>query len=91
MPSPANREPVLSPSVSKPPSQAQGSRRCPTTGHASKDAFNFLATGGSIHNKKEYVQWVAGAKREETRQKRMATTVAWQAEGKSRNWKYEGK
>ena len=43
----------------------------------------------SYSHKKEYVQWIAEAKREETRQKRIATTMAWLAEGKPRNWKYE--
>jgi uncharacterized protein YdeI (YjbR/CyaY-like superfamily) len=40
-------------------------------------------------HKKEYVEWVTEAKTEETRQKRLATSVEWLAEGKSRNWKYE--
>jgi uncharacterized protein YdeI (YjbR/CyaY-like superfamily) len=40
-------------------------------------------------HKKEYVQWVADAKTQETRQRRLDTTVEWLAEGKSRNWKYE--
>jgi hypothetical protein len=40
-------------------------------------------------HKKEYVEWVTEAKTEETRDRRMATTVEWLAEGKSRNWKYE--
>ena len=40
-------------------------------------------------HRKEYVQWVTEAKTEETRQKRLATSVEWLAEGKSRNWKYE--
>lgn len=44
----------------------------------------------SYSHKKEYVQWVVEAKREETRQKRTETTLTWLAEGKSRNWKYEG-
>jgi len=39
--------------------------------------------------KREYCQWIAEAKREETRAKRVATAVEWIAEGKSRNWKYE--
>ncbi|MEK7263939.1 MAG: YdeI/OmpD-associated family protein [Bacteroidota bacterium] len=49
-----------------------------------------LATfeGFSYSNKKEYVEWVTEAKTEETRNKRMATTVEWLAEGKVRNWKY---
>jgi uncharacterized protein YdeI (YjbR/CyaY-like superfamily) len=33
--------------------------------------------------------WIAGAKREETRRSRLATTITWLAEGKARNWKYE--
>jgi hypothetical protein len=39
--------------------------------------------------RKEYCEWVADAKREETRDKRVATAVEWIAEGKGRNWKYE--
>jgi len=38
---------------------------------------------------RDYVDWVAGAKREETRTKRLVQTVEWLAEGKRRNWKYE--
>jgi uncharacterized protein YdeI (YjbR/CyaY-like superfamily) len=40
-------------------------------------------------HKKEYVQWIEEAKTEATRNKRLATTVEWLSEGKSRNWKYE--
>jgi uncharacterized protein YdeI (YjbR/CyaY-like superfamily) len=39
--------------------------------------------------RREYVDWVTEAKREETRAKRLAQTVEWLAEGKKRNWKYE--
>ena len=39
--------------------------------------------------RREYCQWIDEAKREETREKRVATAVEWIAEGKSRNWKYE--
>jgi uncharacterized protein YdeI (YjbR/CyaY-like superfamily) len=39
--------------------------------------------------RREYSEWIADAKREETRDKRVATTLEWIAEGKSRNWKYE--
>ena len=39
--------------------------------------------------KREYVEWVAEAKREETRNKRIAQAVEWIAEGKQRNWKYQ--
>ena len=43
----------------------------------------------SYSHKKEYVQWIEEAKTEPTRNKRLATTVEWLSEGKSRNWKYE--
>ena len=42
----------------------------------------------SYSHKKEYVEWVTEAKTEETRNRRLATTIAWLTEGKSRNWKY---
>lgn len=42
----------------------------------------------SYSNKKEYVQWVAEAKTEETRHSRLETAVEWMSEGKPRNWKY---
>ncbi|HOX27036.1 MAG TPA: YdeI/OmpD-associated family protein [Candidatus Krumholzibacteria bacterium] len=38
---------------------------------------------------REYVEWITSAKREATRAERVATAVAWLAEGKRRNWKYE--
>ncbi|HUY93989.1 MAG TPA: YdeI/OmpD-associated family protein [Terracidiphilus sp.] len=39
--------------------------------------------------KREYVDWIAEAKRDETRRKRIAEAVEWIAEGKQRNWKYQ--
>lgn len=39
-------------------------------------------------HRREYVEWIAEAKTEETRAKRLATTLEWLAEGKPRNWKY---
>jgi uncharacterized protein YdeI (YjbR/CyaY-like superfamily) len=40
-------------------------------------------------HQREYIEWISQAKREETRQKRIAATLAQVAEGKSANWKYE--
>jgi uncharacterized protein YdeI (YjbR/CyaY-like superfamily) len=45
----------------------------------------------SPSHKREYVEWITGAKQEATRAKRLAQAVEWIAEGKSRNWKYERK
>ena len=39
--------------------------------------------------KREYVEWIADAKRAETRDKRIATAIEWISEGKQRNWKYQ--
>lgn len=39
--------------------------------------------------RREYVEWIADAKREETKAKRVAQAVEWIAEGKARNWKYQ--
>lgn len=39
--------------------------------------------------KKDYVEWITEAKTEATRDKRLATTIEWLAEGKARNWRYE--
>ncbi len=42
----------------------------------------------SYSHQKEYVEWLTSAKREETRQKRLATALTWIAQGKPQNWKY---
>jgi uncharacterized protein YdeI (YjbR/CyaY-like superfamily) len=39
--------------------------------------------------RREYIEWITEAKRPETRQTRLATTIQWVATGKRRNWKYE--
>ena len=44
--------------------------------------------GFSYTNKKEYLDWLTEAKREETRSQRLQTAIAWLGEGKVRNWKY---
>ncbi len=47
--------------------------------------FEKLAPG----YRREYVEWIAEAKRPETRAKRLATALDWIAKGRSRNWKYQ--
>ena len=42
-------------------------------------------------HKREYIEWITEAKREDTRAQRLATTLEWLAEGKPRNWKYSSK
>ena len=43
----------------------------------------------SPSQRREYAEWVADAKTDATRAKRVGTAVEWLAEGKARNWKYE--
>lgn len=40
-------------------------------------------------HRREYVEWIADAKRPETRDKRIVQAIEWLAEGRKRNWKYE--
>jgi uncharacterized protein YdeI (YjbR/CyaY-like superfamily) len=42
----------------------------------------------SYSHKKEYVDWITGAKRDETRQRRLKTAIQWLGQGKPQNWKY---
>lgn len=48
-------------------------------------AWEGLAPG----HRREYLEWITGAKREETRARRLATAIEWLAEGRRRNWRYE--
>lgn len=50
-----------------------------------KKAFESFAPG----HRREYLEWVAEAKQDATRHKRIATALEWIAQGKRRNWKYE--
>jgi uncharacterized protein YdeI (YjbR/CyaY-like superfamily) len=50
---------------------------------AAKTFHNF-----SPSHRREYIEWIIEAKRDETRQQRIATTLEWLREGKTRNWKY---
>jgi uncharacterized protein YdeI (YjbR/CyaY-like superfamily) len=43
----------------------------------------------SPSHKREYVEWIIDAKREETRGKRIQTAIHWMTSGKSRHWKYQ--
>ena len=50
-------------------------------------AEHFAAMSPS--HRREYIEWITEAKREETRERRIATTIEWLSEGKGRNWRYE--
>lgn len=52
-----------------------------------KIAANIFGNFSPSH-KKEYIEWINEAKTQETKNKRIATTIEWVAENKPRNWKY---
>ncbi|MEM9311335.1 MAG: YdeI/OmpD-associated family protein [Pseudomonadota bacterium] len=39
--------------------------------------------------RRDYIDWITSAKREATREKRVAEAAQWISEGKRKNWKYE--
>jgi uncharacterized protein YdeI (YjbR/CyaY-like superfamily) len=45
--------------------------------------------GFSPSARREYVDWIAEAKQDKTRAKRIADAIEWLNEGKRRHWKYE--
>jgi hypothetical protein len=47
-------------------------------------------TAMSASHRREYIEWLVDAKRDETRRKRLSTAIEWIGEGKSKEWKYRG-
>ena len=45
--------------------------------------------GFSPSARRDYLEWIADARQDSTRAKRIATAVEWLAEGKKRHWKYQ--
>lgn len=56
---------------------------------ARDDAAATVFNGFPPSCRREYCEWIAEAKRPETKAKRVAEAVSWIREGKRRNWKYE--
>jgi uncharacterized protein YdeI (YjbR/CyaY-like superfamily) len=81
--SPAPRKPKHAP---KPPPELHPEFAVALDGAPkAKAAFDSFAPS----HRREYLEWVAEAKRDETRRTRIATAIEWLSEGKKRNWKYE--
>lgn len=45
--------------------------------------------GFSPSARRDYIEWLVEAKREDTRARRLAQAVEWMAEGRTRHWKYQ--
>jgi len=83
---------VKLPSISKPTARETKQLKTPPyfikelkKNKTAEKVFNEFTPG----KKKEYIEWFEDAKTEITRNKRMAQAIAWIAEGKTRNWKYQ--
>jgi uncharacterized protein YdeI (YjbR/CyaY-like superfamily) len=81
-PAPRKPKPMAKPAPELHPEFEQALRGAPKA-RAALDGFPPGA-------RREYLEWIAGAKRDETRRKRIATAIEWLGEGKRLNWKYEG-
>ncbi len=55
----------------------------------SNPAAKATLDGFSPSARRDYLEWIADAKQDATRAKRIATAVEWLAEGKKRHWKYQ--
>jgi len=76
LPRSAKRKPLV-----KPPAELVAAFKKSPKAKATYDAF-------SPTNRREYVEWITGAKQQATRQRRLAQAIQWMAQDKPRNWKY---
>ncbi|HEX7705323.1 MAG TPA: YdeI/OmpD-associated family protein [Thermoanaerobaculia bacterium] len=78
--------------LSRPPRKAPVALEVPTDLQAALEAN--AAAGTTFANffpshRREYIEWINEAKQQATRERRLATTIEWLAEGKAMNWKYK--
>ncbi len=52
---------------------------------SARTTFDALPPSG----RRDYLEWIVGAKADATRARRLATSIEWLAEGKPRMWKYQ--
>lgn len=83
--------------VSARPKTARTSKPAP---RVPTDLRNALATSQkaraawttfSPSHRREYIEWITDAKRPDTRERRVATTLEWLILGRHRNWQYESR
>jgi uncharacterized protein YdeI (YjbR/CyaY-like superfamily) len=84
-----NEQSVKTPSARKtapkpPPAAPEDLAAALQQNQAARATFEAFPPG----QKREYIEWLTEARREETRRKRLAQAIEWLVEGKPRNWKY---
>ena len=57
--------------------------------HRLCQALEAVLEGFPPSAQRDYLEWIADAKQDSTREKRIATAVEWLSEGKRRHWKYQ--
>jgi uncharacterized protein YdeI (YjbR/CyaY-like superfamily) len=80
-PPPRRPKPAAKPSPMMHPALAAALDKAPKA-KAALDGFPPSA-------QRDYLNWIAEAKQDSTREKRIATAIEWLSEGKRRHWKYE--
>ena len=83
-----NESGVKQPRAKKPAATLEVPRELQQALKSNKKAASAFEKFPPSH-KREYAQWIAEAKGEDTRARRVKTAIEWIAEGKGRNWKYE--
>ena len=79
-------KPAMKRSVPKPEAQVPADlERALALNKAAAAHFHAFTPG----KRREYIDWITGAKRDTTRQARLEQAIEWIAAGKSRHWKYE--
>ncbi len=79
-------KPAMKRSVPKPEAQVPADlERALALNKAAAAHFQAFTPG----KRREYIDWITGAKRDTTRQARLEQAIEWIAAGKSRHWKYE--
>jgi len=62
-------------------------------GRALKRSARARAVFGAFSpsKRRDYIEWLGEAKREDTRRRRLETAIEWIEQGKARHWKYESR
>lgn len=83
-PRPAKPKPRAPKATMPTPDDLTAALKSNAEAHQQWDAF-------APSHKREYIGWITSAKRDDTRARRVVQAVAWIAEGKQRNWKYQNR
>lgn len=84
-----NESPATTTARARPVARQLAVPECLVAALAANPAAQATFDKASASFRREYVEWITGAKTDATRLRRMEQALEWLAEGKARNWKYE--